>query len=510
MANRGLEEGAVRKRYRRGMTKVALFYPSTYEVAHSSLVYHRLYFTLNDMENVYVERALLRSPRGRPEPVRGLEEGTPLKSFDYILVPIHYELDYANFVRALIGSEIPVKARERDRPKIILGGPAPTANPEPVAEAADAIVMGDLEASMRWLEAVLEEGAPVEPSEHVYVPAYGKHEVSVGYSRSLGPGDLRRIKAPESAFTIAVEVARGCPFSCAFCLEGHITKPFRFRPAKDVIEEATALYKAYGLRVALLAPTANASPYFKEILRGLVERGVEFSTPSLRAELLDDEMVDLIAAGGELTLTLAPETSERLRLALGKLSRDEDFVRAARAAAKRGLVVKLYGLVAVPGETEGDLLSFSELTKRIASEKPRGLELSVNPLIIKPQTPFQWLPMPKEDELNARIRLAKRLYAYDRFSFYDPFEALVQASLSLGDRDVLSYIVDVALEGVGRGSWRRAAGRGLLKIATKPRKSPLPWSHVKGPVSEDVLMQRLRSYLEQVPEARSLIEGNAM
>jgi len=151
-----------------------------------------------------------------------------------------------------------------------------------------------------------------------------------------------------------------------------------------------------------------------------------------------------------------------------------------------------------------DLRAFAELTRRMAASGVR-LELSVNPLVIKPQTPLQWLPMLPEDELNSRIRAARDLYAYERFSYYDPFEALVQGSLSLGDRDTLKYIVEVARDGVGRGSWRRAASRGLLSIALRPRRSPLPWSHVKGPFDEKVLAERLRAYLERVPEARALL-----
>jgi radical SAM superfamily enzyme YgiQ (UPF0313 family) len=499
-----LEQGAVVKRYRKGMTRVALLYPSTYEVALSSLVYHRLYFTLNDMENVYVERFFLRSPGGLPEPLRGYEGGAPLRSFDFIVAPIHYELDYANLARALLGSGVPVLSRERASPKVIVGGPAPTANPEPIADMVDAVVMGDLEASQGWLEGVLSEGTPIEPAEAVYVPAEGKHEVRIGYSASVPRGDLRRIRAPEASFSIAVEVARGCPFPCAFCLEGHITKPFRTRPASEVIEEAEGLYRLYGLRVALVSLTANASPWFKDVVRGLVARGIPFSVPSLRAELLDEESIDLLARAGQLTLTLAPEASERLREALGKLARDEDFVRAARLAASKGMKVKLYALVGVPGETTDDLRAFAELTRRMAASGVR-LELSVNPLVIKPQTPLQWLPMLPEDELNSRIRAARDLYAYERFSYYDPFEALVQGSLSLGDRDTLKYIVEVARDGVGRGSWRRAASRGLLSIALRPRRSPLPWSHVKGPFDEKVLAERLRAYLERVPEARALL-----
>ena len=498
LEQRGLERGAVRKAYRKGMVRVALLYPSTYEVAMSSLIVHRLYFWLSDMEEVWVERAFLSSPRGPPEAVRGLEGGTPLPKFDFVLVPVHYELDYANIVRALVGSGVPVRSSERKGPKIIVGGPAPTANPEPIADVADAVVIGDFEAVSRRLEEVIAGGAPLEPSDGIYVPSMGKHEVRAAVAPSVPRHDPRRIMAPQAPFTIAVEVSRGCPFSCMFCMESHISRPYREAPLGQVVEEAAELYRAYGLRVALVGLTVNARRDFKELLRALNEAGVSYSLPSLRAELLDEEAVDLIARAGQRTITLAPETSERLRRALGKSSADEDFVRVARAAAARGMAVKLYMMVGVPGETEEDIREAARLTREIKAAGVRELELSVNPLVIKPRTPLQWLPMMPEGELNARLRALREAAAYDRLSHYDPFEALVQASIALGDRDVLKFVVDAALGGGGRGAWRRAASGGLLSVALRPRRSPLPWSHVRVGPDEAELWSRLEAYARLV------------
>lgn len=497
MANQ-LEAGAIIKKYRRGMTKVGLFYPSTYEVAMSSLIYHRLYFMLNDMENVYVERLVMPSASGGPVQLRGLEGGTPLRSYDYLLIPVHYELDYANIVRALIGSGVDVRSAGRPRPKIIMGGPAITANPEPMADVADAIIMGDLEPSSQWIEEVLNEGAPIEPSEHVYVPSRGPHEVHIASSSEV-KGDPRRIMAPEAAFTIAVELVRGCPFSCIFCMDSYLTKPFRPRPADDVVKEAKQLYQRYNERVAMIGLTVNASPWFKDVIRSLLREGIKFSLPSMRAELLDEESMELIASAGQRTITLAPETSQRLRFALGKSSRNEDFLSVAERAGRLGLTVKLYMMVGVPGEREGDLREAAELVKSMS--RVTRVELSVNPLIIKPQTPLQWLPMKSEEELNRRLRLFRELVPGLNFGFYDPFLALVQASISLGSRDTLKYIVETAMEGVNRGAWRRRAAEGMLSNALKPRESPLPWSHVIGALDEDELRMRLKVYLAEVPEA---------
>ena len=119
-------------RYRKNVVKIALLYPSTYQVAMSSAVYHMLYFKLQD-EGFYVER--FTADRGP----RGWENGTPLSYFDYIVTTIHYELDYIKLVKLLVKSGINPHAVSREKPRIIIGGPPLTANPEPLAQLADLI-----------------------------------------------------------------------------------------------------------------------------------------------------------------------------------------------------------------------------------------------------------------------------------------------------------------------------------------------------------------------------------
>jgi len=53
---------------------------------------------------------------------RGVEDGTPLGHFDYVVATVHYELDYVNLVKMLISAGIPPRAADRKRPKLVVGG----------------------------------------------------------------------------------------------------------------------------------------------------------------------------------------------------------------------------------------------------------------------------------------------------------------------------------------------------------------------------------------------------
>ena len=468
--------------YRKAAVKVALLYPSTYRVAMSSAVYHMLYFKLQD-EGFYVER--FTADKGP----HGVEDGTPLAHFDYIVATVHYELDYVNLVKMLIDAGIPPRAADRRRPKLVVGGPPVAANPEPLAEFADAAAVGELEPLWGPLVQYLATG---DEAEGLYYPARGPHPVEVKYAKHVEP-DYRRMPEPEAAFSLAVELARGCPYSCLFCMESYVTKPYRPRDWRVVLDEAERLRSKYGVRPSIVALTANAHPGFKELLAEAARRKIPLSLPSMRAELLDDEALELLAAVGQKTVTIAPETSRQLRKALGKDMEDEDVLRVAKKARQLGMRLKLYLMVGLPCERQEDVEELARLVKEVG--KAAGtVTLSVNPFIPKPQTPMQYSPMASLVYLREKIEHIRRVHRGD-FSFYDPVLGAVQAAISLGGRDVARHIEAAATS--PPGYWRRALREGLFDYVFKPREDPLPWGHVKAFYPPEELRRRYLKYLEE-------------
>ncbi|AFZ70140.1 Fe-S oxidoreductase [Caldisphaera lagunensis DSM 15908] len=496
MPDKIIEKELINKKYNKNMIKVALFYPSIYSVAMSSLVFHKLYFLLNQLDDIYLQRFYMPSLTGKPIPMRSFENGMPLKDFDYIFIPVHYELDYINIVKALIGSNIEIYSSKRNKPKIIIGGPTITANPEPLAELADIEVIGDLEAVWERIIDII-YGGNIDAGYGLYVPSLGKHEVRVAFSNYFD-SLTKRILTNETTFTLAVEVMRGCPFNCLFCMESYISRPVRYKKSDDIINEVEELNKRYNDRISLIGLTVNSHPEFKNILKNINERKLNISLPSLRAELLDEESIELIAKLGQQSLTIAPESSERVRFALGKEIKDEDIIKVSKYASKFNLNIKAYFITSIPGETNDDLKSIIDLTYKIKKLGVKKIHLSVNPLIIKPRTPLQWLPMSDENAMKIKINYLKRNSNYDDFTTYDPLLALVQASISLSDRDVLKYLIQMAIEGGNRSSYRNALKNGLSDIALKGRSEPFPWDHIKDIINNEYLKERYIAFKEKM------------
>jgi radical SAM superfamily enzyme YgiQ (UPF0313 family) len=496
-----VEINAIIKRPRSGTLRVALLYPSLYLVAADSLSYQMLYYYLNQQDDVHAERFVLDTD-GSPR-VESLETGSHLRQFDLIVVSVHYELDLVNILRFLIAAGIPPRSRDRVAPIIIAGGPPVIANPVPLSEYIDVLAVGEIEEIMPFfLEKVRENGLDKDQlldalpaSKGFYVPHHNNGE-PVDF---IFPKSLPREFHPAAQFQpleykgwrrrTAVETSRGCYRSCRFCLEGRIFNVMRERPLKDVIEIALEGSSSNKTRLVKLVSLS----YFdhskaKEILERLIEEDFMFSTPSFRAETLDEDKLELVKQGGQKTLVMAPETgSKRLALTIGKYLSLDRALEVAAIAKRHGFKsLKLYLMVGIPGETIEDLVETVKYIERISQESgfrgERELKLTVSPFVPKPHTPLQDAAFIGLREARRRIDFLQRsLGAIASIREYDPRLAAIQTVIARGDAEVGRLLLEWAFLGGGLGAWRRAAHNvGLnVKRYLGVLSQPHPWDFIR-------------------------------
>jgi len=554
-----------------GRLRVALVYPNRYPAGMSNLGFLLVYALINARHDALCERVFLRgaagrgegaprrsggrSPSGRPGEGRSLESGRPLSSFDVVALSLSYELDLLNVPAILDAGGIPPfredrAARGERFPLVVAGGFAASLNPEPVGVFADAVVVGDGE---RAVHALLDSGPPVpgDPGclrglaaiPGIYVPGGYRLALDDASPRKAGsagpmpllraveplPGypprvarevlDLRNLPPPppvilaentELGSMSLVETSRGCPRMCGFCAAAHACPSFREFPA-DRVRAAVDAAWPYRKKVGLIGAAVLDWHPFRELAREILDRGGAVSPASVRADLVDGEIAEILSRSGHRTVALAPECGDaRLRARVGKRVPDETFFSAAALLARAGIVsFKLYFLLGLPGvereEETGGIVRFLETFRRRVLSEARGVgrmgtvTAVLSPFVPKPFTPLQWAPMMPEEELRARedgIRAALRRVPNLRFSASAPRQAILQGVLGLSDRRVEEFL-RVAVRGkMPVPPAGRAAKFASVVFREKGAAEFFPWDMIDGGPRKAALRARYETWRE--------------
>ncbi len=481
---RPLERGAVRKDPG-GKLRVALVYPNVYRLGMANLGLHAVYRLLNDHPRTACERAFL--PDGPGEAPRTVESGRPLADHDVIAFSLSFEDDYLHVLEILDRAAVPLRAAARDgrHPLVVAGGIAMQINPEPVAPFLDAVLIGEGEELCGpFLDALVESGGRGDDRDALlarlatlpggYVP--GLYDVE--YAATDAPGgawvkrfepragaparvrrvyvnDLRTVAtsrvvdSPDAQFgdLYLTEVARGCLWGCRFCAAGFVQRPYR-EVDLEVLRREARKGIAQGLRIGLVGPDTSDYTGLDALTCTIGAEGGTFSPSSLRVDAITPELARRLAAGGERSVTIAPEAgTERLRRVINKDFPDDLVVQAAEHALSQGMQhVKMYFMCGLPTETDEDVLGMARLAIRIREEvmlpharrsgRMGRIALSVNPFIPKPWTPFQWVGMADRRCVEAKRRLLERELQPRGITvdLLSPREAALQSLFSRGDR----------------------------------------------------------------------------
>jgi radical SAM superfamily enzyme YgiQ (UPF0313 family) len=496
----------------------------------SNLGFQLIYDLLNANPDIVCERVFLPSDDSVPY---SIESQRLLRDFPVLFFSVSFEHDFVSIIEIMRRSAIEPRAAERrsagkvaaGTPLVVGGGVATFINPEPLAPYMDFFVLGEAEPIIGQLQEyifkfveggdcqeLLYQAAVDLPGCYVpslYEPVYND-DGTLRQTRAADgvPGRIKKniighmpvaghskILTPETEFANIhlAELGRGCSRGCRFCAAGYVYRPPRqWQPEAIIaaIKARSAVSKKVGLLGMEMARTEN----LQKISAFLLQQTCSLSFSSLRADALNETLLELLASSNLKTAAIAPDGgSERLRRVINKGISQDDCLVAAEALVKIGVSnLKLYFMIGLPTETEDDLLEMVGLVRLVQNQimapgRARGrlsqITLSINCFVPKAWTPFQFHGSFSLRELKGKVKFLRQQFkGFNNLKllFDQPKHAFFQSMLARGDRRVgsLLYAFDQSPK-----NWQQVCkGQGIdpefYAVRQRGQEEVFPWEIV--------------------------------
>ena len=210
----------------------------------------------------------------------------------------------------------------------------------------------------------------------------------------LNQGLYHSIITRYKPYTIIVS-APGCPYKCNFCEQGRTA--LAAIPAKQVVAEMVSLAQAQGIKeVEFFDPIFTLKrDRVMEICHGLIQNGVKLKwSARTRVDLLDKELLDLMAAAGCIRLYMGIESgSDKILASHHKDLTVADSIHGVQMVKQAGIEVFGFFIIGAPEDTEETIRETIQLAK--------GLNLDYaqfSKLIASPKTPLYEESFGSEDK----------------------------------------------------------------------------------------------------------------
>lgn len=452
---------------------MAAVFPNTYYLGMSNLGFHFLLRELLNFPNIGVERFFYTSDD--VQDILSLETQTPLRNFHLILFSVSTELDFLNLLQILSRSKIsPIrKNRSKRDPLIIAGGFAISLNALPLADFLDGFVIGAGENTLPFLlesfmdlrlqrTHLLEQlaGQPgfFIPDSSIAVQTPSELFTRYATHTKLNTAPITSVVLSpytEFASMFLLEVARGCPHQCKFCFVSHNLTPWRwhsFEAIKQAIISAIPYTRKIGIVASALPPASVMNP----LLDFIQERKLSVGLSSLRINDVSEKLIQTLVAGGQYSITLAPECgSEQLRFQIGKPISNEEIFRAVQMSLQHGIKkIKLYFMVGLPEETEKDVEGIvdlmSEILKRFSKAYSFKLSAGIGIFTPRPGTPFSDKPFCGLSQAAKKVSFLRREFQRRKLpvqvSTASPTQAALETLLGNYNQPAREILIKYILE----------------------------------------------------------------
>ncbi|MDR0704879.1 MAG: TIGR03960 family B12-binding radical SAM protein [Planctomycetaceae bacterium] len=526
-------------------------FPDVYTIGMSNYGLQLLYSLINRRNDWACERVFTPYPdmeqllRKNGLPLYSLETFSPLAEFDVLGFTLQYEMSFTNILTMLDLGGVPLHGAERTMsdPLVIAGGPS-AVNPEPMSDFIDLFIIGDGEEALPavcdfWLEmkqtfsdrrsALLETARqfPFAVVPQFYSVRYDSNgralkpvptesgvpevvrPVIVKDIESFEPPILRIVPLVECVQDrVAIEIMRGCPGRCKFCVSTVQKHPIRIRSPESIARIALESCLATGSNeVSLLSLSTSDYPKFEELMERLrnvlTPLNVSISVPSLRVNHQLSSVMQQLTTERTSGLTLAPEAAhDEMRRRIGKPITNENLLAGCESAFSNGFNrVKMYFLCGLPEETNMDIdgiidlsLEIGRIGKRIRGKTPI-ITTNVSNFVPKPHTSWERLGMQSQGYfLNAHTQLVNRVRRTGISLKYHTLEtSLLEALICRSDRRLCRVIekawrlgarLDAWTDYFRGDCWEQAIAEEKINVnqivhETIPDNSELPWEYVR-------------------------------
>lgn len=242
---------------------------------------------------------------------------------------------------------------------------------------------------------------------------------------------------------VFVMATRGCPYDCFFCHQLFGRRIRRRSPGNVVAEMHEHVEKRNINNFVFVDDTFNVPMReAKETLSLIIKElpHVKLNFPNgLRADHIDDEMLDLFEQAGTVEIALAVETAvPRLQKVIGKYMDIHKAEKAIHAASKRFVTRTLF-MVGFPTETYEDAMEtirYAEAFDYVAQPMLSVLRIYNNSKV------FDFLA-PTEEQYKAISEQEKNLFhlgMFENIKFYGDFFSKEKVPLKTKDlKELISY-----------------------------------------------------------------------
>jgi radical SAM superfamily enzyme YgiQ (UPF0313 family) len=372
----------------------------------------------------------------------------PSREFDVELISVHHCDDFAKLAHM-----------PRGAPIRIVGGHPMANNPRPVIPFADAICVGEGES---WIVEALRR---IERTRDVHSLADLPGTI-LGDSWQMGapiPASNVERPLPENAPYLNrpgtrsaawyVEIARGCPYKCAFCELGH-SIPFRLYSVEQIKRTLDLADTKKTRKINFYAPDEASHPDYPELFVYLKEKGYAAGFSSMRIDSILRRGMPLVPVNMLIRVGV-DGLCEATRQRVNKSITDDMVVKYFELLIGRGFVnFKTFFIFGYPWEKLADFEHFEHMMRRVFALPLRtnvSLRVKWTPFVPQPCTPLGREKAKYDFKMVDRINVWHALHARPHVSpgwyvendgMLGPANHRRQCELTVGDEQILLRMPD--------------------------------------------------------------------